>query len=34
LLRQHFLFNGPVVPDTVIVEIADEVVIPLLSQFS
>jgi AcrR family transcriptional regulator len=31
LLRQHFLFNGPVVPDTVIVEIVDEVAIPLLS---
>jgi AcrR family transcriptional regulator len=32
LLRQHFLFNGPVVPDSVIVDIVDDVVIPLLSQ--
>lgn len=32
LLRQHFLFSGPIVPDTVIVEIVDDVVIPLLSR--
>jgi len=31
LLRQHFLFGGGVVPDQVIVEIVDEVVVPLLS---
>ena len=29
MLRQHFLFNGVRVPDDVIVEIVDEVVIPL-----
>jgi AcrR family transcriptional regulator len=32
LLRQHFLFNGPAVPDSVIVDIVDDVVVPLLSQ--
>jgi AcrR family transcriptional regulator len=30
LLRQHFLINGVPIADTVIVEIVDEVVIPLL----
>jgi AcrR family transcriptional regulator len=30
LLRFHFLTNGPPIPDSVIVEIVDEVVLPLL----
>jgi hypothetical protein len=30
LLRQHFLYDGPVVPDAVIVEIVDDVMLPLL----
>ncbi|MEU6998649.1 TetR/AcrR family transcriptional regulator [Nonomuraea sp. NPDC046570] len=29
LLRQHFLFNGVPIPDSVIVEIVDEVIVPL-----
>ncbi|MFI7443863.1 TetR/AcrR family transcriptional regulator [Nonomuraea indica] len=29
LLRQHFLFSGPPVPDELLVEIVDEVVVPL-----
>jgi AcrR family transcriptional regulator len=34
LLRQHFLFQGGPVPDAVIVEIVDEVVLPLLTMGS
>jgi AcrR family transcriptional regulator len=30
LLRQQFLFHGPAIPDRLIVEIVDEVVVPLL----
>ncbi|MFG1702465.1 TetR/AcrR family transcriptional regulator [Nonomuraea sp. M3C6] len=30
LLRHHFLFNGPPIPDTLVVEIVDEVLVPLL----
>jgi AcrR family transcriptional regulator len=32
LLRQHFLFAGPPIPDDLVVEIVDEVVVPLLKQ--
>uniref|UniRef100_UPI001962465E TetR-like C-terminal domain-containing protein n=1 Tax=Nonomuraea lactucae TaxID=2249762 RepID=UPI001962465E len=32
LLRQHFLFAGPPIPDELIVEIVDEVVVPLLQR--
>jgi AcrR family transcriptional regulator len=31
MLRQHFLFNGVPIPDSVIVEIVDEVIVPLLT---
>ena len=31
LMRYHYLFNGPPVPDGVIVEIVDEVALPLLA---
>ncbi|NUR93094.1 MAG: TetR/AcrR family transcriptional regulator [Nonomuraea sp.] len=31
LIRQHFLFNGPPIPDDLVVEVVDEVVIPLLT---
>lgn len=31
LLRYHFLFNGAPIPDHVIVEIVDEVIVPLFS---
>ncbi|MQA96496.1 MAG: TetR family transcriptional regulator [Streptosporangiales bacterium] len=31
LLRQHFLFNGAPIPDTVILEIVDEVLVPLFT---
>jgi AcrR family transcriptional regulator len=31
MLRQQFLFHGPPIPDHVIVEIVDEVIIPLFS---
>jgi AcrR family transcriptional regulator len=31
ILRQQFLFNGPPIPDKLIVEIVDEVVVPLLA---
>ena len=30
LMRYHYLFNGPPIPDDVIVEIVDDVVLPLL----
>ncbi|MEV0591109.1 TetR/AcrR family transcriptional regulator [Nonomuraea cavernae] len=29
LLRQHFLFSGPSIPDELVVEIVDEVIVPL-----
>lgn len=29
MLRQHFLFQGVPIPDEVIVEIVDEVLVPL-----
>jgi hypothetical protein len=32
MLRQHFLFNGVPVPDSVIVEIVDEVIVPLFTR--
>ncbi|KAB8181331.1 TetR/AcrR family transcriptional regulator [Microbispora catharanthi] len=32
LLRQHFLFAGPPIPDELIVQIVDEVVVPLLTR--
>lgn len=32
LLRHHFLFNGVPTPDTVLVEIVDDVVLPLLGR--
>jgi Tetracyclin repressor-like, C-terminal domain len=31
MLRQHFLFNGVPIPDSVIIEIVDEVIVPLLT---
>ena len=31
MLRQHFFFNGAPVPDSVIVEIVDEVLVPLFA---
>lgn len=31
MLRHHFLFNGPPIPDPVIVEITDEVLVPLFT---
>ncbi len=30
LIRQYFLFNGPPIPDRLIVEVVDEVMVPLL----
>ena len=30
MVRQQFLFHGPPIPDRLIVEIVDEVVVPLL----
>ncbi|MBB5080227.1 TetR/AcrR family transcriptional regulator [Nonomuraea endophytica] len=30
MIRQHFLFNGPPIPDTLIVEVVDEIIVPLL----
>jgi AcrR family transcriptional regulator len=32
LMRFHFLVNGPPIPDSVIVEIVDEVLLPLLAR--
>ncbi|WP_182897425.1 TetR/AcrR family transcriptional regulator [Microbispora sp. H10830] len=32
LIRQHFLFAGPPIPDELIVQIVDEVVVPLLTR--
>ncbi|MFI6389690.1 TetR/AcrR family transcriptional regulator [Nonomuraea sp. NPDC050540] len=30
MIRQYFLFNGPPIPDTLIVEVVDEIIVPLL----
>ncbi|GAA4524014.1 MULTISPECIES: TetR/AcrR family transcriptional regulator [Nonomuraea] len=32
LLRQHFLFQGPPIPDRLVVDIVDEVLVPLLTR--
>ncbi|TMR99035.1 TetR/AcrR family transcriptional regulator [Nonomuraea basaltis] len=32
LLRHHFLFNGPPIPDELVVQIVDEVLVPLLTR--
>ncbi|MFG1943707.1 TetR/AcrR family transcriptional regulator [Nonomuraea sp. NPDC048826] len=32
LLRQHFLFQGPPIPDALLVDIVDEVMVPLLTR--
>ncbi|WP_333486806.1 TetR/AcrR family transcriptional regulator [Nonomuraea corallina] len=32
LLRQHFLFQGPPIPDRLVVDIVDEVMVPLLTR--
>ncbi|MFI9555335.1 TetR/AcrR family transcriptional regulator [Nonomuraea endophytica] len=30
MIRQYFLFNGPPIPDALIVEVVDEIIVPLL----